>query len=222
MLGGNVSNQPRCFAPPQTPHRTPPQRAAPPSQLPFGVLIDRHLPVYGWNEVHAVEVDAPPETVMAAVRAVTAGEIRLARVLMSLRSLPTRLARGRAPARDPARPVMEAILRAGFIALGEDKGREVVVGTIGRFWQPCPVHADVADAAAFDAFDTPGWAKAVMNFTVTGIAGGRTRLVTETRIAATDAAARRRFGLYWMVVHPGSAIIRRTWLRAVKRRAERP
>jgi hypothetical protein len=37
-----------------------------------------------------------------------------------------------------------------------------------------------------------------------------------------DAAARRKFGAYWLVICPGSALIRRMWLRAIERRAERP
>ena len=47
------------------------------------------------------------------------------------------------------------------------------------------------------------------------------RLETETRVFLTDAAARRRFGAYWLVVRPFSGLTRRLWLRAAKRRAER-
>ncbi len=39
-------------------------------------------------------------------------------------------------------------------------------------------------------------------------------------LIATDAQARRRFACYWRVIYPGSALIRRMWLRAVKKRAE--
>jgi hypothetical protein len=42
------------------------------------------------------------------------------------------------------------------------------------------------------------------------------------RIAATDVRARRRFAAYWVVVRPGSGLIRLLWLRAVKKRAENP
>jgi hypothetical protein len=45
-------------------------------------------------------------------------------------------------------------------------------------------------------------------------------VTTETRILGTDAAGRRNFGLYWRVIHPGSAFIRRMWLAAIKKRAE--
>ncbi|MCA1563325.1 MAG: hypothetical protein LC804_24755 [Acidobacteria bacterium] len=44
-------------------------------------------------------------------------------------------------------------------------------------------------------------------------------LSTETRIWATDESARRRFGMYWRVIYPGSALIRRMWLRAIRKRA---
>lgn len=176
---------------------------------------------YRWSERHAVEIAAPPADVLAAVRALTAEEMPLVRALMALRTLPARL-RGHAVRRaGSARPVLEEMGRSGFVALGETPGHELVVGIIGRFWQACPAHVAFDSPAAFRAFDAPGWAKAAMNFTVEPLADGRTRLATETRIAATDPAASRRFGRYWRVVGPGSALIRRLWLRAVRRRAER-
>jgi hypothetical protein len=45
-------------------------------------------------------------------------------------------------------------------------------------------------------------------------------LTTETRVYATDASTRRRFALYWRVIYPGSALIRRMWLRAIAHRAQ--
>ena len=50
--------------------------------------------------------------------------------------------------------------------------------------------------------------------------GHGTRLATETRVHAGDSAARRRFYLYWLVVGPFSALIRRRWLAAARRAAE--
>jgi hypothetical protein len=35
-----------------------------------------------------------------------------------------------------------------------------------------------------------------------------------------DTAARQRFAAYWRVIYPGSALIRRMWLRAIARRTE--
>jgi hypothetical protein len=50
-------------------------------------------------------------------------------------------------------------------------------------------------------------------------AGDGSLLVTETRVAANDAAARRAFARYWRLVGPFSALIRRRWLRAAAREA---
>jgi hypothetical protein len=46
------------------------------------------------------------------------------------------------------------------------------------------------------------------------------RLATETRVHAQNSTARRRFRLYWFVVGPFSAVIRRRWLMAARRSAE--
>ena len=38
---------------------------------------------------------------------------------------------------------------------------------------------------------------------------------------AANGAPARAFAVYWRIIQPGSDIIRRSWLRAVKDRAER-
>jgi hypothetical protein len=58
-----------------------------------------------------------------------------------------------------------------------------------------------------------------MNFSVWPVDSG-SELRTETRVLVTDAASRRRFGRYWRLIRPGSALVRRNWL-AAKRRTER-
>jgi hypothetical protein len=47
-----------------------------------------------------------------------------------------------------------------------------------------------------------------------------TRISTETRIQATDQRARRAFAAYWLLVRPGSGLVRRELLRAIARRAD--
>jgi hypothetical protein len=75
-------------------------------------------------------------------------------------------------------------------------------------------------AGAFASFADPGFAKAVISFEARP-SGNGCRLSTETRIQATDDGARRKFGLYWRLIMPGSAAIRRVLLRAIRKRAER-
>ena len=72
----------------------------------------------------------------------------------------------------------------------------------------------------FKGLANPGVAKAVMNFRIEEATEGACFVFTETRVHATDAAARRRFAPYWAIIRPGSGFIRRMWLRAIKHRAE--
>ena len=58
-----------------------------------------------------------------------------------------------------------------------------------------------------------------MNFMVTADGPGRSLVSTETRVFANSPSARRQFATYWRLIYPGSAIIRRMWLRAVRKRA---
>jgi hypothetical protein len=60
-----------------------------------------------------------------------------------------------------------------------------------------------------------------MNFLVTPDEGGGSTVITETRIYANNPSSLRRFGVYWRLIHPGSDLIRRMWLRAIAQRAER-
>jgi hypothetical protein len=61
-----------------------------------------------------------------------------------------------------------------------------------------------------------------MNFFVTADGPGGSIVSTETRVFANSAAASRRFAAYWRIIYPGSALIRRMWLRAIERRATNP
>jgi hypothetical protein len=54
---------------------------------------------------------------------------------------------------------------------------------------------------------------------VTDFRSDGARLTTETRVAAVDDAARRSFRVYWLVVGPFSAVIRKRWLAAIAKRA---
>jgi hypothetical protein len=99
-------------------------------------------------------------------------------------------------------------------------------------WQFHEIHTVEVDAPADRVFDavkrvraderplSPGFALAAMNFRVMPIAPQRSRLSTETRVFANSPGARRRFAVYWRVIYPGSALIRRMWLEAIARRAK--
>lgn len=194
--------------------------------------LDRFLPRYDVNEVNAITIHASPAQVDEAVRSVRASEVRFLSALFWLRSLPATLrgapAGSAAPGADAAtagedRALLPAAGEPGpFILLEDQPGREIVIGTIGRFWelQGTPV-VELTSPAEFLAFDAPGLAKAALNFRIEERGRGTCRLSTETRVLTLDERDRGRFQLYWKFIHPGSAMLRLSWLQAVKRRAER-
>jgi hypothetical protein len=181
-------------------------------------LIDNWLPRYDETEFHAREIDASPQAVEAVLRDLKPGDLPLTRLLMGLRLLPGLLT-GRRSARSPSRPLLDGVLKMGFVLLADRPGEQVVFGVAGRPWRPRGDGIDRLDGAtAFRAYDRPGSVRAAWDFVLTPIADGRTRLSTETRIAGTDAHGTRTFRRYWRIVHPGSALIRHDILRAVASR----
>jgi hypothetical protein len=190
----------------------------PPHRAAGTARIDAFVPEYQFLEFHETRVHATPEAVYRAIRAVTADEIRTFRTLTWIRR------GGRAPSHggqnilDPAwdQPILDIATRSGFVWLAQDEPREVVVGTVVC----CGPRDRIHDAAGFQALTRAGVAKAAMNFRIEDAGGGMSRVTTETRIAATDRGARRRFGMYWALIYPGSSLIRYGWLEAIRRRAE--
>jgi hypothetical protein len=183
-------------------------------------LIDEALPEYEFVERHHTYVAARPERALAAAKDATPAEMRLVRTLFALRSLPARLARrGGLPA-DRTRSLAAQMVGFGFVELGQDE-YEVVLGFVGQPWRLAGGSMPrFGTALEWLDFAEPGYVKAAMSFCAVPEGAGA-RLTTETRIHATDPASRRRFARYWRVIRPGSGLIRHSWLRAAKRRAER-
>jgi hypothetical protein len=107
----------------------------------------------------------------------------------------------------------------GFIPLGENPAEEILLGVVGKFWTRAG-DLQRLDPGGFQQFDRAGFAKVAWNFAIAPQNEGRTRLTTETRIYCTDPNSRRRFRLYWSVIGPFSAWIRRETLRILKERLE--
>ena len=183
----------------------------------------RWLPDYQFHEIHSVAVKANGTQVFAALGAVTTSELPLFRLLMTARSLPTRTARRRGGFGGDGDSLLEQAKRTGFVVLGEELGRELVVGTVGQPWRLLGgASARVRTAEDFAAFDLPGFAKVATNFRVEESASrqGTSWLSTETRVWVPDTATRLRFAAYWVLIRAGSGLIRREWLRRTRERAE--
>ena len=181
--------------------------------------LDEFAPVYQFSEVHSTRVHATPAAVFQAISNVTAGEIRFLQTLTWIRRFGRKGPESILNAPEKI-PMLEVVTRTTFLMLAEDQDRELVVGTV-VVKPPTAAGQRPRTPDAFKALTQPGFVTAAMNFRIEPDSGGHSLVSTETRVLASDAPTRRRFAAYWRVIYPGSAIIRRSWLRAIGRRAER-
>jgi hypothetical protein len=197
------------------------------------VLLDELMPVYDVVERHRIVVHAAPETAFAAIREANLGRGPLTRTLLTVRAVPAAViallrspqaARAEWRTSRSGRPGglrLADFERTGFRVVAERRPEELVIGLLGRFWTPRGgLHPEVT-RAHFAAAPPQGFALAAWNFTVIPCGDGVVELRTETRVwCAPDA--RLKFRAYWFVVRPGSGLIRRAMLRAIRLHAEHP
>jgi hypothetical protein len=182
-------------------------------------LLDSLMPAWDQRSAQRLTIAAPEEEVWSALHQVTLREMPIFRALLTLRQPFLPLARReRRLGAGSDRPLLAEMVSGAFVPLAQRPTCEVVIGLIARPWLPNGGLGRV-DRAEFMAMEEPGWVKIVLGFRLDQV-GPATLLLTETRVRATDAAARRRFWIYWLAIGWGSAVTRRAWLRAIKRRAE--
>jgi hypothetical protein len=160
-------------------------------------------------------VDAPASLVWEELHRLTLSSLPVTMVLGAVRALPVVLA-GKSsgglhrPFLDVVPiPVLASRAPSAVVFGGVLQAHRLTGGT----------RPPALDAAGVRGWSEPGWVRVAMDFRLTPSQGG-TRLSSETRVAATDDATRRRFARYWTLVRPGSSAIRWEVLTAVALRAE--
>jgi hypothetical protein len=179
--------------------------------------LDEFMPAWQFREHHTIAIAAAPARVFEAIERMRADEIFLFRTLILIR-----YGGGAPPIREKAgerESLIDFATRTTFVRLARDVPRELVTGTV--VGAP-PGTRGKLTPQLFQQRLPDGFALATMNFIVTEDGPGRSLVSTETRVFASGPAARRRFAAYWRVIYPGSALIRRMWLRAIERRATSP
>ena len=182
--------------------------------------LDRFAPTYHFREVHETRINAPADRVFAAIKSVTPDEIALYKTFTWIRRFGRPAPPGvlNAPGR---RSILDTAVRGGFLFLAEEADREIVIGTLAIRPRGLAI-PDRPTPEGYQRLDQAGVAKATMNFLIEPNGAKSSRLVTETRVFATDRGALRTYTPNWLAIYPGSAILRFTWLRAIKSRAEGP
>jgi len=187
------------------------------------MLIDRYLPQFDATQVAEIDVGASPEETFRAIREANLMD-PVIETLFALREIPARVAerwQRKTHAPKPSRITFDDLLRpeTGLVLLGVEPGKELVLGSIGRFWRADYGHQQV-QASDFVEFHDPGYAKLAISLAVRPRADG-TVLRYEARTQTTDLTAWRAFHRYWRGIHYGVALVMRHALRRIRQQAER-
>jgi hypothetical protein len=180
-------------------------------------MLDRFMPDYEVAERHETRVRAPASVTWDAARALDLNRSPVIRAIFAGRELALRSAR--TVTTQPG-TFLEQVLGLGWAILAEEPGRELILGTVTKPWEPNVRFRRLAPEA-FAAFEEPGYAKIVWTLVVEPREAGHSLFRTETRVATTDPESRARFRRYWSVFSPGILVIRWEALRLVRRAAER-
>jgi hypothetical protein len=191
--------------------------AAPASGKAADPLLDQFMPVYDVVERHAVAVSASPAITFAAAADADLEHSRIVRAIFRTRAAV--LGASDAEASLP-RGLLAKTQALGWGVLATVPEREVVMGAVTQPWLADVVFRALPPAQ-FAAFDEPGFVKIVWTLRADPDGDRGSIFRTETRVIATDPAARSRFRWYWARFSPGIAVIRRLMLGPVKAEAER-
>ena len=178
--------------------------------------LDPFLPTPDVRERFAVTVEAPPDVVYDVAVGFDMQSVGLVRAILRARE---RLL-GSRPRPRPARALLDEMQGLGWGCLESRPGERFVAGAACQPWLPDVVFTPVPPEEFAD-YAVPGRVKIAWTLETTALEGGRTRLATETRAAATDAQARARFLRYWRWARFGILPVRWLLLPAMRRAAER-
>lgn len=179
--------------------------------------LDKLMPTYEVVERHEKRVHAPASVTWDAALALDLQRSPVIRAIFAGRELVLHSK----PARPPtSKTFLQEVLDLGWGILAEEPGRELILGTVTKPWEP-DVRFRRLPPDTFAAFQEPGYAKIVWTLVVDPIGSDESVFRTETRVATTDPESRRRFRRYWSVFSPGIRVIRWEALRLVRQAAER-
>jgi len=188
-----------------------------PTEDEVGSVLDQFLAVYDLEERHQTRVAAPPDVTFVAASDVDIRRVPMIRALFKGREL---LLGGKGDEGERPRTLLTWMQSLGWTVLVHVPGRQVVLGTVMRPWEPDPSPRVVAPEE-FAAFLEPGYVKIVSTWAALPAGSDGSQFTIATRVATTDATARRLFRRYWSLFSPGSLLIRYVGLRLVRDEAER-
>jgi len=179
-------------------------------------LIERFMPASDAGTCHEILIHAPADLVFDIAQHFDLQSIPVVRAIFWLRGKIMGSAR---TTRYPA-GLVEETKRLGWNELSRRPGRELVMGAATQPWKADVTFMPVP-SEEFLGYSQPGMVKIAWTLEAVPVEPHLTLFRTETRVRATDAAAREQFLRYWRVVRFGILLIRWLHLPALRRAAER-
>ncbi|MGE5756461.1 MAG: hypothetical protein ACM35G_12255 [Planctomycetaceae bacterium] len=181
--------------------------------------LDRFMPQPDVRERHEGLVGAPADIVFDVALHFDLQSIPLVRLIFWLRSK----LMGAAPAGHTSpspQGFIAEMMSLGWGVLAHRQGREIVMGAAVQPWK-ADVEFRAIPTEQFAEFAEPEYVKIAWTLEAQPLGHAMSRFASETRVVATDAAARAKFLRYWRWARFGIVAIRWLMLPAVRREAER-
>ncbi|MDF9408835.1 MAG: hypothetical protein A4E52_00932 [Pelotomaculum sp. PtaB.Bin013] len=184
--------------------------------------LNNYLPEYDFAEKHKIVVKSSPEKIFEAIQNLDMGKSKIIKNLIKIRGIYSLLnPREKSVYQSPIKLTIEEMTRkSGFISLEDVSNQEMVMGFIGKFWQPTSGIVQLSGANDFIHFNQTGYCKAAWNFYLQQNTGDTVTLSTETRVLCLGCRAKFLFRIYWLVIRPFSGWIRLEMLKMTKELAE--
>lgn len=181
-------------------------------------LFDDFMPEYEVRDHHAIRIATPAHVAFDLARTLRMDRTGLTRFLFMLRSLPARFEGEATPL--PSQGLIADCVALGWRVLSEVPGRHIVLGCATKPWHARVAFEPIAPEA-FRTFKEPGYVKIAWAIHAESDRPDACTVTVETRVASTDAEARRMFRRYWAFLSPGIKAIRYDMLEGLKREVER-
>lgn len=170
---------------------------------------------------HAIEIRANREQIFQAIRDLRTAEVRLMKPLFALRGLPALLT-GQKQFSHEGVSILQGMHKEGFRII-QDQSDKLIFGVMGKFWKLTGLESHIPEKVEeYHAAPPRGMAKAIGYFGCEpGGSENSHKLVHATWVYTPDPKVKRTFGTYWRIIYPGAYILRKSWLAAIKRKAEK-
>lgn len=189
-----------------------------------GLEIDRILPEYIINEYHEVSIDAPIDVIKKAIQSTDISDVPIIHLLTKIRGIEKEKDKnmGDVATKNESDSNTFSTSDFNFYVVNPKElitvmilSSSMITNSSNRLSAPL----QITKLEDFITFNKGGYVKVAVNFLFKESDNGQILLSTETRnwpITKKDAFI---FAIYWRIIYPGSAIIRRVWLDTIKKRA---